>query len=549
MAAAVLAAAFPFVLLPLPPRPIALGPARSGATAAGSFHVHTNRSDGSGSPEDVAAAARRAGLHFVILTDHGDGTRPPDPPRYVSGVLLIDAVELSSERGHYIAIGLPQAPYPLRGEPRDVVEDVRRLGGFGIVAHPDSAKPSLRWYDWDVPFDGLEWLNADTEWRDESRAELARALIRYPFRRVGALASLLDRPEHTIARWDAITRGRRIIAVAGADAHARVGWMDDDVNGYRRRWFLPIPSYEATLRTFTVRTSIKEPFGHDAVADAAQIIAAFENGEVYTAIDAVATAGNFEFSAAQGGRTARQGELLETNGGAVSFTVRSNAPEGAAIVLRKDGRILARQSARDMMFESPEGEGTYRVEIELPARSALPWIFSNPIYIQPEGWGREVPRPAVPTRESLNIQSGPWHTEQSPGSAATSSQGEAMAPVALTYRLSGGPRAGQYAALAISVGGGLAGRTRVAFRAEAVQPMRISLQARQPGSGERLQRSIYLDAAARDIVVPFAEMTPVGTSAPFDPKAADTVLFVVDTTNTLPGASGRFTIADLRIER
>ena len=88
-------------------------PAGQPATVAGALHIHTNRSDGSGSPDEVAAAAARAGLKFIILTDHGDGTRAPDPPQYRSGVLVIDAVELSTSAGHYIAIGLPQAPYPL----------------------------------------------------------------------------------------------------------------------------------------------------------------------------------------------------------------------------------------------------------------------------------------------------------------------------------------------------------------------------------------------------------------------------------------------------
>ena len=158
-------------------------------TAAGAIHIHTNRSDGSGSVDDVAAAAARAGLDFIIITDHGDGTRAPDPPQYRSGVLVIDAVELSTSTGHYIAIGLPPSPYPLRGDARDVVEDVRRLGGFGIVAHPDSAKPNLQWQDWEAPFDALEWLNADTEWRDERVIPLVRALVRYPLRPAETLAS------------------------------------------------------------------------------------------------------------------------------------------------------------------------------------------------------------------------------------------------------------------------------------------------------------------------------------------------------------------------
>ena len=80
-------------------------------------------------------------------------------------MLCLDGVEISTNGGHYIALDMPAAPYPLGGEARDVVEDVRRLGGFGIAAHPDSPKPELRWRDWAAPIDGIEILNPDTGWR------------------------------------------------------------------------------------------------------------------------------------------------------------------------------------------------------------------------------------------------------------------------------------------------------------------------------------------------------------------------------------------------
>ena len=57
----------------------------------GAIHVHTRRSDGTGTMETVAEAASAAGLKFVIVTDHGprvslgdnfEGIRPPDPPTY-----------------------------------------------------------------------------------------------------------------------------------------------------------------------------------------------------------------------------------------------------------------------------------------------------------------------------------------------------------------------------------------------------------------------------------------------------------------------------------
>src|SRR5689334_14892345 len=166
MAAAVLVAAIFFLLATLPPNParlnIALGPELSRLTAVGAYHIHSTRSDGAADKNAIAAAAARAGLGFIILTDHGDGTRTPDPPEYLHGVLCLDAVEISTSGGHYVALDMRPSSYPLGGEPAAVVEDVKRLGGFGIVAHPDSPKADLAWTDWDAPFDGIEWLSADS---------------------------------------------------------------------------------------------------------------------------------------------------------------------------------------------------------------------------------------------------------------------------------------------------------------------------------------------------------------------------------------------------
>ena len=69
--------------------------------------------------------------------------------------------------------------------------------------------------------------------------------------------------------------------------------------------------------------------------------------------------------------------------------------------------------------------------------------------------------------------------------------------------------------------------------------------------GLRWQRSIYLDSTAREIVVPFAEMTPVeappGTRP--DLSKVDTLLIVVDTVNSAPGSAGECRIDRLLAER
>jgi len=283
------------VTLLLPPAVSRLPPVpRDELELIGALHVHTQRSDGAGTVDEVAAAAAAAGLQFVVLADHGDATRPADPPRYLSGVLCIDGVEVGSTAGHYLALGLDRAaPYPLGGEPRDVVDDVRRLGGFGIVTHPDSPREALRWRAWSAPVDGLEWLNADSEWRDESRRSLARALATYFFRPPEVIASLFDRPA-TLERWDALSQRRRVMAVAGHDAHARIGLSRDDEPA-ADEFALRLPSYAAMFRAFAQRVRLVEPMKGDARLDARLVLRALQAGHGYTVIDAYASPARLTF--------------------------------------------------------------------------------------------------------------------------------------------------------------------------------------------------------------------------------------------------------------
>src|SRR3954466_16340825 len=142
--AAVLVAVIFFLLVSLPPKPrlIQLADAAlAQRTVAGAYHIHSVRSDGSGDRQAIAEAAARAGLKFVVITDHGDGTRVPDAPGLIQGDLRVDAVEISTNGGHYVALGLGPAPYPLGGEADAVIEDVSRLGGVGVAAPPPPQRP------------------------------------------------------------------------------------------------------------------------------------------------------------------------------------------------------------------------------------------------------------------------------------------------------------------------------------------------------------------------------------------------------------------------
>ena len=301
--AALVAAICVFSGLTLPPRRVTLAPSADG-TVPGILHIHTDRSDGRSTPDEIAAAAARAGARFIVFTDHGDATRPPDAPVYRSGVLCLDGVEISTTGGHYIALDMPAAPYPLAGEPRDVVEDVRRLGGFGIAAHPDSPKAELRWSDWDAPIDGVEWINPDTSWRVHaasgwrSRFRLLEGLLHYPIRPAETLAGLLTGFEDAMARWNALASRRPVVGIAGVDAHAKLELRNADPGD--NRFSIPLPSYEASFRLLSVHVTPERPLSGasgDAAADAALVMRAIRAGHLYTAIDGLASPPAFEFTA------------------------------------------------------------------------------------------------------------------------------------------------------------------------------------------------------------------------------------------------------------
>jgi hypothetical protein len=568
LTAALVAAVSVLVGFRLPPRRLAL-PAPTDGSIAGILHIHTIRSDGRGSPEDIAVAAARAGLKFIVFTDHGDATRTPDPPMYRAGVLCLDAVEISTSGGHYVVLDMPAAPYPLGGEPRDVVEDVHRLGGFGIAAHPDSPKTELRWREWTAPFDGMELVNPDTSWRLlalapdwRPRLKLLDAVFHYPFRPAETIASLLVRSDVNVYRWQTLANRRRFVGIAGIDAHAKLQLYNADSGD--NRWSAPLPSYEASFRTMSTHVTPDRPFSGNAAADAATIVRAIRAGHLYTAVDGIATPASLEFTASNLHGVAHEGDELKP-GGPVTLHVRSNAPpefttivwQGAAQMVG-EGRgpnldVRAMNPSRD-----PDESGVFWVEIRRPG-APMSWIISNPIYVRAPADVRPLP-PRAPASTSTAIFDGRtgngWSIEHDPTSLAAFEVSPAVggSELRVRYGLFNGPRTGQFAALARATPGGVAQNDRVTFTGRAERPMRISVQLRAgdgTGPAWRWQRSIYLDAISRERTVYFDDLTPIGPAPTWKPDAANVhdILFVVDTANTKPGASGRFWITAAALQR
>ncbi len=541
--AALVAAVVIWWSVAVPPAPRrALGPQDPDLrrrTIAGAIHVHSTLSDGTASQAEIAAAAARAGLQFLVFTDHGDATRAPVPPRYVNGVLCLDAVEISTTSGHYVAIGLPQAPYRLGGDAAAVIEDVRRLGGFGIIAHPDSAKRELAWRDWEVRADGLEWLNADSAWRNRSWPSLGRSILGYWVRPGAALAAMLDCPTQTLKRWDAITAQRPNSALAALDAHGGVGRSAGESG---RRGFAGIPSYEASFESFSTRAVLRQPPTGAATTDALALLEALRAGRTYTAIDGVATGGWIEVRAQRPGGSAAMGETLPGRGAATMTIGAASLPDSEIVVLHNGGPIVSSPGNHAQLTVSQPG--AYRVEVRRRGDPGhAPWILTNPIYMD---------LPDAPAAAGLSfvaarsLMEGDWRTEHDPSSKAELAR--TAGEVSISYRLDTSHQS-PFAALVVPIA------TAMAFDAVSATvtsdvPARVSLQFRSADGADRWRTSFVVSGEAREVVLRSSDFVPVfPTARPLDAMAVASMLFVADLVNFQPGSQGRLVVHRVALGR
>ncbi len=342
----------------------------------GNPHVHTVYSDGTTHHQEVARAAARAGLDFVVVTDHNVWVREVEG--YTDGVLLLVGEEVHSVRrfpqvNHLLIYGAEEELAPLAADPQRLIREVNDRGGICFLAHPyekgSPINPDLEpipWVDWDVEgYAGLEIWNTMSEFKGLLWSRLA-ALFYAFFPGVGLRGPF----PATLRRWDALLRdGRRVAAIGGADAHGHTYRL-----GPIRRVVFP---YETLFRWVNTHILVDRPLSGDLETDKWLIYDALRAGHTWVGYDRVASTRGFRFHARSGPSVATMGEEI-VRAGALVFEVET--PHPGAIRLIREGRVVARAYGTRLRFTTAE-PGAYRVEVwrTFHGRSRG-WIFSSPIY-------------------------------------------------------------------------------------------------------------------------------------------------------------------------
>jgi predicted metal-dependent phosphoesterase TrpH len=143
-------------------------------------HIHsTYSSDSTASPRDIVKKAKSIGLDAIAVADHNTikgALATMDVAKKIDNFVVIPAMEISSSKGHIVALGIKEDVK--KGlSPEETVEKVRELGGIAIAAHPFvSYREGLCDHVKDMDIDAIETLNSRyvfgySNWRAKNLAE------------------------------------------------------------------------------------------------------------------------------------------------------------------------------------------------------------------------------------------------------------------------------------------------------------------------------------------------------------------------------------------
>jgi hypothetical protein len=169
-------------------------------------------------------------------------------------------------------------------------------------------------------------------------------------------------PERNLAEWDRLCRLRRVVGIAGIDAH-QIGVR------VRGRVPLRLMSYARSFRHLRTHVMCEEPLSGELEHDRDQVYSALRAGRCYMSVDSLAPPRGFGFSAGEtgmGAAAAFDGQVLT-----------AVTPRPASLRLIRNGLKLAERQGSELVHPATE-PGVYRIEARVGERT---WILSNPIYL------------------------------------------------------------------------------------------------------------------------------------------------------------------------
>lgn len=317
----------------------------------GAIHIHTKFSDGSGDIQQITKAAKKAGLKWIIITDHNNLEIEEG---FYNGICVIKGEEISPQTSnHYLALGINKVITPC-DNPEIYIEEVKKQGGFGFAAHPDEADNRknkanpIKWTDKTIIPDGIEIWNWFSDWADNyDETNILKIAYSYFCKN-----KLIKGPHsETLKWWDDLNNKTNDIipAIGGVDAHAlKIS-----------KYIIPLKvfPYKCMFKTVTNLLQLDELPPKDFNAQKALILKSIKSGNniiinrhIRDEIPII--------------KVCDKSLIIK-----LSFNAEMRIVYNGSVIHKTINKFLNYKLAQ---------QGKYRVEIYI---NKSPWIFSNPFII------------------------------------------------------------------------------------------------------------------------------------------------------------------------
>lgn len=332
----------------------------------GAIHIHTILSDGTADIDYISKTAKKLGLDYIIISDHNNKSEEG----IFNGVYVISAEEITPNSGnHYLAFNTQNVILP-NENPQIYVDEVRKSGGFGFMAHPFESEqrknvfPSLKWKDTSIVGDGLELWNWFSSWADNvNDANVFTLAYAYLFKH-----SLISAPcSECLKYWDDLNNSKQEIfpAICGVDAHSLLV----------RKYIIPLKifPYKTMLNTFCNSLSVLDESDKGFEFTKKQILNALKSGN------------NIMYNRHEGKISPEF--YVENSTGKVCAGECINLDESTYLKVKSEKTALFRVFRNGELFQDGTAShfylkikecGKYRVEMYLNGK---PWAFTNPVCV------------------------------------------------------------------------------------------------------------------------------------------------------------------------
>lgn len=356
---------------------------------SGVLNVHSKKSSGSGSVQEIITAAKDARLDFIIFNETNPiNQKQPLPIKY--GFLNVYyGFELNYKNSRFLyASDEQEKVFTSFSEIELFLSNFLYADreGFLVLARP--LKPGYEWSASEPPRSrvGVEVLNLREVWRNawqNHKANFLFALLFYPFNPDLFFVSIYNDEALATDLWLEWSKEKRTAGYLGSDASSRLRLSKNKS--------LNFPSYENIFSM--AKNHVLLPDELLGFGDTQKILKALGKGRSYFSIDIFGSPKGFDF------RAQLKNFEFKGMGEEISFSKVMNLQVKLPpfqkkmpikVLLYRNNKVIREVQWKELNTFKIKEAGVYRVEVRVKplfplirSQDWVPWILSNPLFIRP----------------------------------------------------------------------------------------------------------------------------------------------------------------------